>query len=137
MNSHLWVNRSGAILNLFCYAGMFLWCLWLLYRAIILPAPEPLFIFGSGPLVGRAIEYFHGLYRKDRDLQFSFYGMEFCGAGYLIARFGGPSPLVVLLFVLGLCILVTQYFSTKPLCCKTGEGLTWNIGHGTLLAFVL
>jgi len=114
MNSRLLVNRSGAVLHLFCYAGMLLWCLWLLYRAIILPPPEPLFIFGSGPLVARAIEYFHGLNRKDRDLQFSFYGMEFCAAGYLIARFGGPLPLVVLLFLLGLLILTAQYISTQP-----------------------
>ena len=121
MKPHLSASQASAILHLFCYAGMLLWCLWLLYRAIILPAPEPLFIFGSGLLVVRAIEYFHGLYRKDRDLQFSFYGVEFCGAGYLIARFGGFSPLVILLFVLGLCILATQYFSDKPYAVKLAK----------------
>lgn len=113
VSSYVSSKRYVAILHLLSYAGMLLWCVWLLQRAILLPAPEPLYIFGSGILALRAVEYFYGLFRRNADIQFSFYGLEYCGAGYLISRFGAPSSLVILLFVVGLCILSAQYFATR------------------------
>ena len=103
-------NRSIVFVHLLSYGVMILWCVWLLQRAILLPASEPLYIFGSGILILRAIQYLYGVLRRNADLQFSFYGLEYCGAGYLISRFGGPLPLVILLFLLGLCMLIIQCF---------------------------
>lgn len=104
------VSRS---MNAVTYAGAILACLWLLRYALLESPQTKHFLVVTALLwLTRYAIYLQGLIMKNREQQFSLYGMEYCFGGYTISQFGAPVAFIVFLFCLGLLTLIIQYFSS-------------------------